>query len=246
MKPPLNASLNPEDINIFSGFFLGIKETSGNCLIDIDLGLDFWLEKDFKIIGQTDAIALESLYGLLKPDDPVIFELVRKGTIALWSFDDDGKLFDVGLQLGFDSSGEEKELNEGESEEAIRDRLFHYPAKVAYSYDADTSIIDIDLGFGCKVLSQKIRYYGIDAPELRGEERKEGLDSKKALLELMPNGSRMVFQAVPASDRRLDIERADKDKFGRWLGILWASTPEGMVNVNDWLFKNGYAEKYIC
>ncbi len=48
--------------------------------------------------------------------------------------------------------------------------------KVVNVYDGDTITVDIDLGFNMVMCNQKLRLYGINTPEVRGEEREEGND----------------------------------------------------------------------
>ena len=44
-------------------------------------------------------------------------------------------------------------------------------------YDGDTITVELDLGFGV-YKKEKLRFAEINAPELRGEERPEGLKSR--------------------------------------------------------------------
>ena len=61
--------------------------------------------------------------------------------------------------------------------------MFEYKAIVTGVYDADTITVDIDLGFNIWSRGEKIRLFGIDAPEVRGPERPEGLKSRDWLRE---------------------------------------------------------------
>lgn len=42
-------------------------------------------------------------------------------------------------------------------------------------YDGDSPTLDIDLGFRTIMHDQKVRLYGVNTPEIRGEERPRGL-----------------------------------------------------------------------
>ena len=53
--------------------------------------------------------------------------------------------------------------------------MYEYKAIVKKVYDGDTITVDIDLGFGITFNDKSIRLSGIDTPEIRGEERLEGL-----------------------------------------------------------------------
>ena len=52
--------------------------------------------------------------------------------------------------------------------------MFEYKAIVISVYDADTITVDIDLGFHIWARSEKIRLFGIDAPEVRGPSARRG------------------------------------------------------------------------
>ena len=63
----------------------------------------------------------------------------------------------------------------------MEEHLFHYRAVVSYVYDGDTVTVDIDLGMKTWVLGEKLRLLRINAPELRGVERPDGLLSRDFL-----------------------------------------------------------------
>jgi len=114
-----------------------------------------------------------------------------------------------------------------------------YAGTVADCYDADTCDVTFhlhaDLGFGITSVtdfSDKVRLYGIDAWELRGEEKEKGKVARDWLL-----------SQVRGQTLRVDIlQQAGHDargKYGRWLAVLWL----GNVNLNDKLVELGHAEK---
>ncbi len=105
-----------------------------------------------------------------------------------------------------------------------------YKAVVRSVYDADTIRVDIDKGFNSWIHNETIRFMGIDAPEIRGEERPEGLKSKAWLLERIPPGTEVVLQTH--KDRT--------GKYGRYLAWVWH---EG-VNLNEQMIIEGFAEPY--
>lgn len=105
---------------------------------------------------------------------------------------------------------------------------YRYMATVRSCYDADTCRLDISLGLGITAQNVQIRLYGIDAPELRGDERPEGLAARDALLD-RTSGRRVLLQTV----------EDDTGKYGRLLGILWLDGE----NMNEWLVERGYAEE---
>lgn len=107
-------------------------------------------------------------------------------------------------------------------------QLYGYRAIVRGMYDGDTVRVDIDLG--CKVWlnDEPIRLYGINAPEIRGEERPEGLKSLAFLETLIQPGDEILLKTY----------RDKKGKYGRWLGEIWVDGK----NVNQLLVENGYAK----
>lgn len=104
--------------------------------------------------------------------------------------------------------------------------LYTYKAEVLSVYDADTVTLSIDLGFNVQT-EQKIRLFGIDAPELRGVERPDGLKARDALRELIL-GKEITI--ITIKDKR--------GKYGRYLAYLYI----GDILINDWLVQNNYAE----
>ena len=51
--------------------------------------------------------------------------------------------------------------------------MYEYRAFVRKVYDGDTITVDIDLGFEVMLKNQKLRLYGINTPEVRGESREQ-------------------------------------------------------------------------
>ncbi len=112
--------------------------------------------------------------------------------------------------------------------------LFHYIAKVISVYDADTIRADLDLGFSIIWKNQKIRLSGIDAPEIRGEEREYGLEARDKVRELI-------------LDKYVTIKtiKDRSGKYGRYLAEIYFTNDIGEeVCLNDWLVENGYAVVY--
>ena len=63
--------------------------------------------------------------------------------------------------------------------------LYKYKAHVVSVYDGDTCTIDIDLGLHTWIHGEKIRLHRIDAPEIRGADREQGLLSRDYLKSLI-------------------------------------------------------------
>lgn len=107
--------------------------------------------------------------------------------------------------------------------------MYEYRAFVRKIYDGDTITVDIDLGFDVVLKAQKIRLVRINAPEVRGKQRPEGLKSRDALRDKI--GNKWI---------KIKTQEDKKGKYGRWLGEIWIDEE----CVNDWLLKEGLAEKY--
>ena len=103
---------------------------------------------------------------------------------------------------------------------------YKYNAFVEKVYDGDTITVSIDCGFGIQLQKQKIRLYGINTPEVRGEERELGLISRDKLREKIL-GKTIVLNTI----------KDKKGKYGRYLGIIYLNDE----NINDWLVANNLA-----
>lgn len=105
----------------------------------------------------------------------------------------------------------------------MENQLYVYKAHVIDVYDGDTCTVDIDLGLSTWVRGEKIRLHRINAPEIRGAERQQGLQSLAYLKQLILD-KEIVLQTI--KDR--------KEKYGRYLGEIWVRDAQGnYVNVND-------------
>lgn len=108
--------------------------------------------------------------------------------------------------------------------------LYYYNAFVKKVYDGDTITVDIDLGFNTILKNQKIRLYGINAPEVRGDSRKEGLETRDWLR------TRILHKNIILRSRK-----HKKGKYGRWLGTVFTSL--NMSSINEELVAKGLAIK---
>ena len=107
--------------------------------------------------------------------------------------------------------------------------MYEYRAYVRRVYDGDTITVDIDLGFGMVVTNQKVRLLKINAPEIRGKQRPEGLKSRDALRSKIANKWIII-----------KTKKDKKGKYGRWLAEVWIDD----VLINDWLISEGFAKEY--
>ena len=108
--------------------------------------------------------------------------------------------------------------------------MYTYSAFVTEVYDGDTITVDIDLGFGIKLTDQKIRLFGINAPELKGKTKTEGIKSRDKLTELVLN-KQIKIQTI----------KDKKEKYGRILGKIWIDE----TLINDVLITEGFAVPYM-
>ena len=116
---------------------------------------------------------------------------------------------------------------------------FQYPSyvyrviAVTKVVDADTIDVVLDLGLHVRV-HRRLRFLGIDAYEVRGEERQKGLDAKFALEEMIYDAHKLYVQT------EMDAE----GKYGRVLAWLWVADEEGIINVNQQLLIEGHGVPY--
>jgi endonuclease YncB( thermonuclease family) len=96
--------------------------------------------------------------------------------------------------------------------------MYQYKAQVKAVIDADTIDVLIDLGFGVHTM-QRLRLYGIDAPEMRTEAGKIAKEYVKSVL-LGADASMFVYVRT-FKDR--------KDKYGRKLAVLYFD-PDSMID----------------
>ena len=104
-----------------------------------------------------------------------------------------------------------------------------YYAVVVKIVDADTSDVEIDLGFYTK-REERLRLARIDAWEVRGEERPKGLVAKDRVIELIPVGSQVI------------ITTEKKGKYGRYIAEVIFKAGEEDANLSDLLVEEGHAE----
>ena len=112
---------------------------------------------------------------------------------------------------------------------------FYYEAKITHVYDGDSITCDLDLGMGVWLHGQKIRLMNIDAPEVRGDERIEGLEARDHLRSL-------IYPRVVNDETVLLRTHKDRrGKYGRWLAEILVERDGVMVNLNDEMVKDGHA-----
>ena len=88
--------------------------------------------------------------------------------------------------------------------------MYQYKAQVKSVIDADTIDVLIDLGFGVHTM-QRLRLYGIDAPEMKTEAGKIAKEYVKSVL-LGADASMFVY---------VRTFKDKKDKYGRKLAVVY-------------------------
>lgn len=112
--------------------------------------------------------------------------------------------------------------------------MYEYKLKeIINIYDGDTMTVVLDLGFGV-TKEEKLRLAKIDTPELRGEEREQGLISRDWLRERMEtsmnNGDEILIRTF----------KDTKGKYGRYIAEIFINE----VSVNMQLIAEGLAKSY--
>ncbi len=107
--------------------------------------------------------------------------------------------------------------------------MYEYRATVERVIDGDSLDVVIDLGFGIS-RRDRVRVYGVDAPETHTETRGAGLDAKAFVERECPVGSSVVLRTVP-----------DREKYGRFLATVIYG--DG-VSLADEMIDAGLAREY--
>ena len=117
----------------------------------------------------------------------------------------------------------------------VKTPAYIYRAVALSVYDGDTMTLDIDVGFGVWLHKQKVRLWGIDTPEMRGEERPEGIIARDFVRGIVPAGKPLLIQT-----------RRDKTgKYGRWLAEVFVEVGDVMISLNESLVARGLAKRAL-
>ena len=111
-----------------------------------------------------------------------------------------------------------------------------YPATVTSVYDGDTITAHLELGLDVVAVNQKLRLYGINAPEMRGDEKAAGTVARDWLRKQIYSDPQNVSIRV-VEDKRGQEQRG---KYGRWLVIVYVNGRD----MNKALLDNGMAKPY--
>jgi micrococcal nuclease len=102
---------------------------------------------------------------------------------------------------------------------------YRYRATVKRVVDGDTVDLIVDVGFRATI-QERFRLAGIDAYEMKGEEREKGQKAKIFLRDLIEGREVLI------------ISGKEKGKYGRWVCIIFTVTG---LNINDLLVEDGHA-----
>lgn len=107
--------------------------------------------------------------------------------------------------------------------------LYNYKAIVTDVYDGDSITVDIDCGFSVILKGYKLRLGGIDAAEIKGDERETGIMIRNLLRNKILNKEVYI---ITYKDR--------KEKYGRYLADVYLDNE----SIIDWLLSQIGVEKY--
>lgn len=103
----------------------------------------------------------------------------------------------------------------------------------SYAWEVDFGFKIKDVVSFTKSTNMIFRIFGINTPEVHGEQRVEGEKSKAELARLLALGP-------------LTVKTRKPDKYGRWLGEIEVRPPDGsIVNISKALIAGGFAKPYF-
>ena len=114
--------------------------------------------------------------------------------------------------------------------------LYYYKAIITDVYDGDTITAEIDLGCGIWLRGEKLRLYGINAPEMRGQEKPQGIVTRDWL-------RKEVWKTSPTGHVIIETKKDKTGKYGRLLAIVYIPiAPDAWLNANQEMVRLGLAE----
>lgn len=109
--------------------------------------------------------------------------------------------------------------------------MYTYKATIIDVYDGDTATAIVDLGMRVST-TVKLRFNGIDAPELKGDEKSAGLASRDRVRDLILNKEVII-----------KTYKDKQEKYGRWLADIYL--PDKAWSINQLLLEEGLAAPYL-
>jgi len=116
------------------------------------------------------------------------------------------------------------------TQEELVNNLYWYRASTVRVVDGDTADLLLDLGYKIR-FEQRVRLYGLNAPEVHGATKEAGLKTKGRLAEL-----------IVGKELWVDSIKDSQEKYGRYLVEIWVKSDTGLKSVNQLLIKEGLAE----
>ena len=119
--------------------------------------------------------------------------------------------------------------------------MHEYRAICVKVVDGDTVDLEVDLGFRMK-FTDRFRLHGINAPEVRGEERQAGIAAKNWLI-----GKLFDLTDVPGEEPTpkpliiQTIKDHKRGKYGRWLVKIFEDDDNYVSHLNDQMADAGHA-----
>ena len=116
--------------------------------------------------------------------------------------------------------------------------MHEYKCIIVRVVDGDTVDVDIDLGFDVWLRNERVRVYGIDAPETRTHdlnEKARGYESKDFVAKVLPVGSVQTLKTF-----------GFKGKFGRILGdfVIYDAVTDSHGFMGSIMIREGLASHY--
>lgn len=113
--------------------------------------------------------------------------------------------------------------------------MYEYVATITNVVDGDTVDVDIDLGFGIWIRDERLRLFGINAPEKTGPTADRGKASRDYLVHLLDQYGRTVRLRTEKTRDSTD----KKGKYGRYLATLLGGPAK--ADLNKMLVAAGHA-----
>lgn len=111
--------------------------------------------------------------------------------------------------------------------------MYEYKAQVVRIVDADTLVLDVDLGFNVRI-RETIRLARVDAWETRGDERIQGTKAKEFVEDILHAVNEVTITTM----------KDKKGKYGRYIAEVWIPYDGKNANLGDLLVEKGHATEY--
>jgi micrococcal nuclease len=113
------------------------------------------------------------------------------------------------------------------------ENIYWYKAEVESVYDGDSYTCMVAMGMGV-YKTTKVRSWGINTPEVRGDSKIEGLKVRDSVR------NRILNKTVYIKTRK-----DKKGKYGRYLCEVFYIRNNALININKQLVDEGFAVEYM-